>query len=105
MNELFSKYGSKGVNEECSGPGLHPQNPDVPCSFDLSVLGECQSTEKTILEGKLCLYLKINRVCLDVLHVFHKYIRCMYGISYYSYTFLPINGMMCDLSVVGIHKF
>ncbi|CAH8461525.1 unnamed protein product [Schistosoma margrebowiei] len=62
VNELFSKYGSRGVNEECSGPGLHPQNPDVPCSFDLSVLGECQSTEKTILEGKLCLYLKINRV-------------------------------------------
>ncbi|CAH8439132.1 unnamed protein product [Schistosoma turkestanicum] len=62
VNELFNKYNSRGLNEKCTGPGLHPQNPDVPCSFDLSDLGECQSTEKAILEGKLCLYLKINRI-------------------------------------------
>ncbi|KAK4472259.1 hypothetical protein MN116_003528 [Schistosoma mekongi] len=62
VDEIFRKYIPKGANENCNTPGLHPKNPDIPCGFDLSVLGECQDTEKTLMQGKLCVYLKINRI-------------------------------------------
>ncbi|CAH8458600.1 unnamed protein product [Heterobilharzia americana] len=62
VNALFQRYDSKGSNENCGTNGLHPQNPDVPCSFNLDVLGECKTPERALSDGKLCLYLKINRI-------------------------------------------
>nr|CAX73190.1 ATPase, P-type cation exchange, beta subunit,domain-containing protein [Schistosoma japonicum] len=62
VNELFSKYTSTNENENCDTPGLHPNNPNIPCIFDLSVLGECRNIVTSLMEGKPCVLVKVNRI-------------------------------------------
>ncbi|CAH8833366.1 unnamed protein product [Trichobilharzia szidati] len=62
FDQLVKKYTKTSANENCNSPGEHPKDPNIPCSFNISVLGECSSLETALNQGKLCLYIKMNRI-------------------------------------------
>lgn len=59
---LLNSYKSIDNNVICDDQIPGQSFPEVPCRFDTSVLGECDNPETAIVQGRPCVYIRLNKV-------------------------------------------